>query len=208
MGLREAACGNAKLFYQEKAMNIDRDTAIGLLNRYITTEHIMAHSFAVEAVMRALAKRLDPADEELWGITGLLHDLDMDVSNWQEHPERHGPVTVELLKEHNFGCEEMYNAIIAHNPDTGAVPKTLFEKALFAADPITGFITAVTLVYPDKKITSVKVKSIVKKMKTNAFAAGADRGAMMSIENIGIPFPEFAELALTAMCSIADQLGL
>ena len=71
-------------------MNIDRDTAIGLLNRYITTEHIMAHSFAVEAVMRALAKRLDPADEELWGISGLLHDLDMDVSNWQEHPERHG----------------------------------------------------------------------------------------------------------------------
>lgn len=189
-------------------MNIDRDTAIGLLNRYVTTKHIIAHSFAVEAVMRALAKRLDPADEELWGISGLLHDLDMDVSNWQEHPERHGPVTVELLKEHNFGCEEMYNAIIAHNPDTGAVPKTLFEKALFAADPITGFITAVTLVYPDKKIASVKVKSIVKKMKATGFAAGADRGAMMSIENIGIPFPEFAELALTAMCGIADQLGL
>ena len=189
-------------------MNIDRDTAIGLLNQYVTTEHIIAHSFAVEAVMRALAKRLSPADEELWGITGLLHDLDMDVSNWQEHPERHGPVTVELLKKQNFGCEEMYSAIIAHNPDTGAVPQTLFEKALFAADPITGFITAVTLVYPDKKITSVKVKSIVKKMKTTGFAAGADRGAMMSIENIGIPFPEFAELALTAMCGIADQLGL
>ena len=102
----------------------------------------------------------------------------------------------------------MYSAIIAHNPDTGSVPQTLFEKALFAADPITGFITAVTLVYPDKKITSVKVKSIVKKMKTTGFAAGADRGAMMSIENIGIPFPEFAELALTAMCGIADQLGL
>ena len=189
-------------------MNIDRDTAIGLLNRYITTEHIMAHSFAVEAVMRALAKRLAPAEEELWGITGLLHDLDIDVSHWQEHPERHGPVTVELLKEHNFGCEEMYNAIIAHNPDTGVVPQTLFEKALFAADPITGFITAVTLVYPDKKIASVKVKSIVKKMKAAGFAAGADRGAMMSIENIGIPFPEFAELSLTAMCGIADKLGL
>ncbi len=68
-------------------MNIDRDTAIGLLNRYITTEHIMAHSFAVEAVMRALAQRLDPANEELWGITGLLHDLDIDISNWQEHPD-------------------------------------------------------------------------------------------------------------------------
>ena len=189
-------------------MNIDRDTAVALLNQYVTTEHIIAHSFAVEAVMRALAKRFSAEDEELWGITGLLHDLDIDVSNWQEHLERHGPLTVELLKKHNFGCDEMYNAIIAHNPDTGAVPQTLFEKALFAADPITGFITAVALVYPDKKITSVKVKSIVKKMKATGFAAGADRGAMMSIENIGLPFPEFAELALAAMCGIADKLGL
>jgi len=189
-------------------MDINRDTAVSLLNQYVTTEHIIAHSFAVEAVMRALAKRLAPAEEELWGITGLLHDLDMDVANWHEYPERHGLVTVELLKEHNFGCEEMYSAIIAHNPDTGAVPQTLFEKALFAADPITGFITAIALIYPDKKITSVKVKSIVKKMKAAGFAAGADRGAMMSIENIGIPFPEFAELSLTAMCGIADKLGL
>ncbi|MGP1576144.1 MAG: HD domain-containing protein [Treponema sp.] len=189
-------------------MNLQRETAIGLLNHYVTTEHIMAHSFAVEAVMRVLAKQLAPAEEELWGITGLLHDLDIDVSNWQEHPERHGPVTVELLKQHNFGCEEMYSAIIAHNPDTGTVPQTLFEKALYAADPITGFITAIALIYPDKKITSVKVKSITKKMKETRFAAGADRGAMMSIENIGIPFPEFAELSLAAMCSIADSLGL
>ena len=189
-------------------MNIDRNTAEALLNQYVRTEHIIPHSFAVEAVMRTLAKRFSPADEELWGMTGLLHDLDVDVSNWQEYPERHGPVTVELLKKQNFGCDEMYNAIIAHNPDTGVVPQTIFEKALFAADPITGFITAVTLVYPDKKITSVKVKSIVKKMKETKFAAGADRGAMMSIETIGIPFPEFAELALAAMCGIADKLGL
>jgi len=189
-------------------MDINRDTAVALLNQYVTTEHIIAHSFAVEAVMRALAKRLSPAEEELWGITGLLHDLDMDVSNWQEHPERHGPVTVELLKERNFGCEEMYSAIIAHNPDTGVIPQTLFEKALYAADPITGFITAIALIYPDKRITSVKVKSIVKKMKEIRFAAGADRTAMMSIENIGIPFPEFAELSLAAMCGIADRLGL
>lgn len=189
-------------------MNINRDAAVGLLNQYVTTEHIIAHSFAVEAVMRALAARLAPTEEELWGITGLLHDLDIDVSNWQEHPERHGPVTVELLKKHNFGCDEMYGAIMAHNPDTGVTPQTLFEKALYAADPITGFITAIALIYPDKKITSVKVKSIVKKMKELRFAAGANREAMLSIENIGIPFPAFAELSLTAMCGISDTLGL
>ena len=189
-------------------MDINRDTAVGLLNQYVTTEHIMAHSFAVEAVMRALAKRLAPADEELWGITGLLHDLDIDVSNWQEHPERHGPVTVELLKEHNFGCEEMYNAIIAHNPDTGVVPQTLFEKALFAADPITGFITAVTLVYPDKKIASVKHKSVNKRFKESRFAAGANRQYMAAIEETGISFDEFIDISLEAMREIADDIGL
>lgn len=189
-------------------MNINRDTALELLNHYITSAHIKPHSFAVEAVMRALAKQFAPEDEELWGITGLLHDLDIDICDLPHHPERHGPVTVELLKERSLGCELMYNAIIAHNPDTGIAPQTVFEKALYAADPITGFITAIALIYPDKKITSVKIKSITKKMKELRFAAGANRAAMLSIENIGMLFPQFAELSLGAMCSIADDLGL
>ncbi|MDO5061573.1 MAG: HD domain-containing protein [Peptostreptococcaceae bacterium] len=189
-------------------MNIDRDQAIAMLNELVTTEHIKTHSLAVEAVMRALAKRLAPDEVDLWGIAGLLHDLDNDVCGWQEDMSKHGPKTVEILRERGFGTEEMYRAILAHNPANGSKITNVFENALYAGDPITGFITAIALVYPDKKLSSVKVKSIVKRMKETRFAAGANREAMWSIEDIGIPFPEFAELSLHAMVEIADQLGL
>lgn len=188
--------------------NMDREKALALLNEYVKTDHIRTHSLAVEAVMRALARRLAPEDVDLWGIAGLLHDLDEDVCGWREDMSKHGPMTVEILKEHDFGNEEMYNAILAHNLENGKKITNAFENALYAADPISGFINAITLVYPDKKIASVKVKSIVKRMKETRFAAGANREAMWSIEDIGIPFPEFAELALNAMREISDELGL
>lgn len=189
-------------------MNIDREQALELLNEFVTTKHIKTHSLAVEAVMRALAKKLAPEDVDLWGIAGLLHDLDNDVCGWQEDMSKHGPKTVEILRERNFGTEAMYHAILAHNPANGSKITNSFEHALYAGDPITGFITAIALVYPDKKLSSVKVKSIVKRMKETRFAAGANREAMWSIEELGIDFPEFAELALLAMTEIADQLGL
>ena len=176
-------------------MNIDRDTAVALLNKYITTEHIKTHSFAVEAVMRALAKRLSPEDVDLWGIAGLLHDLDNDLVDWKSDMSLHGN-------------EAMYNAILAHNPATGKKVETLFENALYSGDPITGFINAITLVYPDRKIASVKVKSIVKRMGETRFAAGANREAMWAIENTGIEFEDFAKLSLDAMKEISDVLGL
>ena len=188
--------------------NIDRAQAIALLDEYVTTPHIRTHSLAVEAVMRALAQRLAPEDVDLWGVAGLLHDLDNDVCGWQEDMTKHGPKTVEILKEHNFGTEEMYNTILAHNSATGKKVTNAFENAMYAGDPITGFINAIALVYPDKKVASVKVKSIVKRMKETRFAAGANREAMWSIENLDIPFPEFAELALKAMQEISDELGL
>lgn len=189
-------------------VNLDRDKAMSLLDEYVKTEHIRVHSLAVEAVMRALAERLAPEDVDLWGLAGLLHDLDEDVCGWKEDMSKHGPMSVEILKEHNFGNEAMYQAILAHNPENGKKISNQFENALYAADPISGFINAITLVYPDKKIASVKTKSIVKRMKETRFAAGANREAMWSIEDIGIPFPEFAELALNAMREIADDLGL
>lgn len=189
-------------------MNIDRETAYQLLEKYITTPHIKTHSLAVEAVMRALAKRLAPEDVDLWGVTGLLHDLDNDTVDWRADMSQHGYKTVEILKELDFGGEEMYDAILAHNPATGKKVTNIFENALYAGDPITGFITAIALVYPDKKLSSVKVKSIVKRMPERRFAAGANREAMWSIEKTGIPFAEFAELSLKAMQEISEQLGL
>ncbi len=188
--------------------NIDRDTAVELLHHYVKTEHIIPHSYAVEAVMRKLAERIAPDRVDEWGIAGLLHDLDEDLVPWREDLSTHGPKTVELLKEHNFGNEDMYNAILAHNPANGSKRTCDFEWALYAADPITGFIRAIAMVYPDKKIKSVKVKSITKRMKETRFAAGASREAMYSVEELGIEFPEFAKMALEAMQEIDDVLGL
>jgi len=187
---------------------MDRTKALEILNSHLTTEHLVKHSYAVESVMRALARRLEPENEELWAMTGLLHDLDADIIDYRTYPEQHGPKAVELLKEAGFGNEDMYHAICAHNEDTKVPIESKMDQAIYAADPITGFITAITLVYPDKKLASVKVKSITKRMDEVRFAAGANRDAMRSIEKLGISFPEFAELSLKAMNGIAAELGL
>lgn len=190
------------------AQNLDRDYAVGLVEKYIKTAHIVPHSYAVEAVMRKLAQRLAPDRVKEWAIAGLLHDLDEDLVPWKEDMSTHGPKTVEMLRDLNFGTEDMYRAILAHNPENGSTRESIFEWALYAADPITGFITAIAKVYPDKKIKSVKVKSIIKRMGETRFAAGASREAMYAIENTGIEFDDFAALALEAMCEIDDILGL
>ena len=187
---------------------MNREKALEIMNKHIKSEHILKHSYAVEAVMRALARKLEPESEELWAMTGLLHDLDVDIPECRENPKVHGRKTVEFLKAEGYGNEEMYQSICAHNEETGVAIDTKMDRAIYAADPITGFITAITLVYPDKRISSVKVKSITKRMDEVRFAAGANREAMRSVEALGISFPEFAELSLKAMNDISDQLGL
>ncbi len=189
-----------------------REQAVGLVNKYLQSEHLVKHSYAVESVMRALANKLEPEKAEEWALAGLLHDLDsdmLDYKNNEEESKKHGIKAVELLQSENFGNEYIYQAIKAHNGDeNGSNRESIMDKAIYAADPITGFITAIALVYPDKKLSSVKVKSITKRMKEVKFAAGANRDAMRSIEELGIPFSEFAELSLVAMQGISDILGL
>lgn len=186
----------------------DREKAIEILNKHLKTEYLMTHSFAVEAVMRALGKKIEPEREELWAISGLLHDLDADLVDYRTHGHLHGPKAVEILKEEGYGDEDMYHAIMAHNKETKTPIKSKLDRAIYAADPITGFINAITLVYPEKKIAKVKVKSITKRMNETRFAAGADREAMWSIEELGMDFADFAELSLNAMREISDTLGL
>ena len=188
-----------------------RERSIGALSKHLKSEHLIKHSYAVEAVMRALAKKLDPENEKDWAIAGLLHDIDsdlLDCKNNEDDMQKHGILAIDILKQENIGNENIHHAIMAHNEENGTERVSLMDKAIYAADPITGFITAITLVYPDKKISSVKVKSITKRMKELRFAAGANREAMKSIENLGIPFAEFAELSLNAMQDISDDLGL
>ncbi|WP_027702673.1 HD domain-containing protein [Metaclostridioides mangenotii] len=188
-----------------------RERAVEILNNHLSTDHLVKHSYAVESVMRALAERLEPDRVEEWAIAGLLHDLDSDTLKCyedQEDMKKHGVEAVNILEKENFGNDYIYHAIKAHNEENGTERLNTIDKAIYAADPITGFITAITLVYPDKKLSSVKVKSITKRMKEKRFAAGANRDAMNSIEEVGIEFPEFAELALEAMRGISNKLEL
>ncbi len=181
-----------------------REQAIDMLNENIQSENMRRHCYASEAVMKALARRLDENEEE-WGLAGLLHDIDVEITN--ADPETHGPYAEKMLS--GKVPDEVIDAIVMHNEmATGKERTTKFQHALAAGETITGLITATALVYPDKKITSVKTKSITKRMKEKAFAASVNRETILECERIGIPLNEFAELALNAMKKIDKDLGL
>ncbi len=183
---------------------ITREEAIQLLNENIKSENMCKHCLASESVMVALAKRLGKNEEE-WGIAGLLHDIDVEVT--KADPYTHGPYAEKILK--GKVTDEVLDAIVMHNEVAAGKERTTdFQHALAAGETITGLITATTLVYPDKKLASVKAKSITKRMKQKAFAASVKRENILECEKIGIPLNEFAELSLVAMQGISDKLGL
>lgn len=182
-----------------------RDAALALLQQHIANPNLVKHCLASEAVMRALAPRFN-ADADLWGMAGLLHDIDVEVTN--NDLNVHGLKATELLRP--FGLdEECITAIRRHNEQACREPRsTPFEHALAAGETITGLVTATTLVYPDKKLASVKSSSVVKRMKEKLFAASVNRDIIRECETIGIPLPEFAEIAVKAMQGISNDLGL
>jgi uncharacterized protein len=183
---------------------ISREEALILLQKNVKAKNMLKHSYASEAVLRALANRLNRNIEE-WGIAGLLHDVDVEITN--ADPKTHGPYAANILK--GLITDNMLDAIVMHNEmATGEERTTEFQHALAAGETITGLITAVTLVYPDKKIASIKTKSVTKRMKQKAFAASVNRENILECEKIGIPLNEFAELSVKAMKEISDVLGL
>jgi len=182
-------------------MLLPREQALALLRQYIKNDRMINHSLASEAVLKAMARRLG-RDEEKWGQAGLLHDLDVEVTN--ADPFVHGLETARLLSEMGMD-EDVVEAIKLHNEMAATIPRTSeFHHALAAGETITGLITATSLVYPDKKVSSVKPKSVVKRMKEKAFAASVKRENILECELIGIPLEEFAELAIKAMAEISD----
>jgi uncharacterized protein len=182
-----------------------RQEAVQLLQTHIKNERMLNHCHATEAVMKALARKLG-YDEEEWSMAGLLHDLDVELTN--ADLKVHGKETESILRERGVD-EEIIDAVIMHNETfTGKKRTSRFQHALAAGETITGLIVATTLVYPDKKLESVKPKSITKRMKEKAFAASVNRDIIMECEDIGIPLEEFVQLSLEAMKGIAAQLGL
>jgi putative nucleotidyltransferase with HDIG domain len=186
-------------------MILTHDKAIELLHQYIKNEKMIYHCLASEAVMRTLALRLGE-DEEKWGLAGLLHDLDVETTH--ADPLVHGTQTELLLKEFEVD-PAILDAIKMHNEiSAGKERNTKFQHALAAGETITGLIFATTFVYPDKKLASVKSKSVVKRMKEKMFAASVKRENILECEMIGIPIEEFAALSIQALLPIAQRIGL
>lgn len=184
---------------------ITRDEAMTLLKEHLKNEKLVSHCVATEAIMGALARKLGE-DEVLWELAGLLHDLDYEVTG--EESERHGAETARILEGKNVS-PLIGEVIKKHNAEgLGLERSTLFEHALACAESITGLIVATALVYPDKKIASVKPKSITKRMKTKHFARAVSRERIMECEKAGIPLNEFVSLSLEAMKGVAEELGL
>jgi len=184
---------------------MNREVAIELLDKYIQNERMKNHCYASEAVLRAIAIKLG-RDADQWGLAGLLHDIDVEFTD--ADPKRHGLEGLPILEAAGMDAESI-DAIRMHNEEASGMPRSKeFHHALAAGETITGLIVATTLVYPDKKLASVKAKSVVKRMKEKAFAASVNRDTIRECELIGIPLPEFAELAINAMRGISDELGL
>lgn len=183
----------------------NREEALSLLNSKINQPNLIKHCLATEAIMRALAKRLGK-DENLWGITGLLHDIDLEET--RDDQTQHARIAAELLRENNFP-EEVIQAVLAHNGEVlGIKRQTPFEHALACAETVTGLIVATALVYPDKKLASVKTKSVVKRMKESRFAQNVNREIIKECECLGLEMADFISLSIDAMLNVAPQLGL
>jgi len=184
---------------------ITREQALALVRERIANANLVKHCLATEAVMRALAHKFGE-DEEEWGLAGLLHDLDVEMTN--ADLKVHGLETEKLLRARGVS-EAIVDAIKRHNPESCGLPReTRFHHALAAGETITGLIVATTLVYPDKKLASVKPSSVVKRMKEKAFAAAVNRDTIRECELIGMPLAEFAAFAVEAMKPISAELGL
>ena len=185
---------------------MERQKALELLRTHLKNENLVRHCLASEAVMRALAARLG-ADAELWGLAGLLHDIDVELTAGDL--ARHTHEAVRILIENGLP-EDLIEAVKMHNEAAhgGLKRSEAFHRALAAGETITGMITATAMVYPDRKLASVKASSVTKRMKDKRFAASVDRGIIMECEALGLKLDEFVELSLGAMRGISADLGL
>jgi putative nucleotidyltransferase with HDIG domain len=183
---------------------LTRTEAVPLLKKNLRTENLIKHSYAVEAILEDMAKRLGE-DSQLWGLTGLLHDLDYDFT--KSNPERHSQITVKVL--YDLLPLEAINAIKAHNYQyTAQIPQTYLDKSLIAADAVSGLIIAAALVMPSKKLAEVTPKTLITKFKDKSFAAGCNRKRIELCEDMELELQMFLELSLNSLKRISDSLGL
>ena len=182
---------------------IDRDAALELLRENGPEPHLVQHALASEAVLRALARRFGE-DEDLWGLTGLLHDW--DYPRTASNPARHGLDAAERLT--GLLPDEALQAIRAHNAEcNGSAVNGRFDVALRCGETVTGLVSAAALVRPTG-MEGMQASSLKKKMKDKAFAASVNRAVIRQCADMGLELDEFLSLAIAAMTPIADRLGL
>jgi putative nucleotidyltransferase with HDIG domain len=183
---------------------MQREEAMILLKENLHNVNLINHSLAVEVIMRGLAEYLHE-DVEKFGLTGLLHDIDYDETG--DDPSRHSLLGAEILEQKGFEPDIVY-AVKVHNERHGLQRNSTMDKALYAADPASGFITAAAMIRPDKKLDELQMKSLKKRFKEPSFARGARREQMDTCSELGLERDQFLNIALESMKKIADQIGL
>jgi putative nucleotidyltransferase with HDIG domain len=181
-------------------MALNREDAWNLLCEYTQSESLRKHALAVEACVRAYARK-NGADEELWGITALLHDFDYEKwPNAEHHPTQEHPYEgSKILREKGYP-EEMIHAVLGHADYSGVARESALDKTLYACDELSGFLTAGALVKPSKKMADVEATSVKKKLKDKAFARGVNRqDVVRGAEELGIPLEEHIQFCITAL---------
>ena len=187
----------------------NRDDAWKLLCEYTQSESLRKHALAVEACVRAYARKQD-ADEELWGTTALLHDFDYEKwPNAEHHPTQEHPFEgSKILRERGYP-EEMIHAILGHAEYSGVARVSPLDHALFACDELAGFLTACALIKPSKSIHEVEAASVKKKLKDKAFARGVSRDDVYKgAEELGVLLDEHIAFCIGALRGVAPELGL
>ena len=181
-----------------------REDAWRLLNEYNKSESLIKHALAVEGVMRYFARKLGE-DEEMWGVIGLVHDLD-----YEQFPDQHCKKTEEILKENEWP-EEYVRAVISHGWGicTDVEPKTQLEKILYTIDELTGLVVTSALVRPSKSVMDIKAKSVKKKWKDKRFAAGVDRSIIeKGAGMLGMDLTELITDTIMGLRDVAEEIGL
>ena len=181
-----------------------RENALELFTQYNSSESLLKHALAVEGVMRYMAEK-NGEDPDVWGIIGLIHDLD-----YEQYPDRHCTKTKKILEENDWP-EEYIRAVVSHGFGicSDVEPVTTLEKTLFAVDELTGLVATTALVRPSKSVLDIKVKSVMKKWKDKAFAAGVNRAVILQgAEMLGVELNELVQDTITGMRNVAGDIGL
>jgi len=185
-----------------------REEAYALLYEWVESESLRRHMIAVEVALRAYARHFGE-DEDLWGITGFLHDLDYErFPNMDDTENGHPRTELRLFRERGYPAA-LIHAVEAHATFLGVPCESLLDKALLACDELTGLLLACAYVRPDRDLRNVELKSVKKKWKDKAFTAAIDRQENMGfIEALGVPFDDHVQRVLSAMQTIAPELGV